>query len=250
MSQKDTLPTLYPLGVDAIVTRFSLMPDPGANTAAQVFSRLVENADLPGVAEIVPSLASVMVRFDPAKTCRADMLGHLKNLIDASDTDWGNMTPPPPLRRWTIPAAFGEEFGPQLDETAGCAGISTPEAISTLTQTPLRVLAIGFAPGQPYLGLLPKAWDIARQSALTPQVPAGALVVAIRQIVLFANPSATGWRWIGQTAFRPFRPELADTFALRVGDEVRLEAIAPSEFRALQQGDNAGAHVGHCETLS
>lgn len=250
MLSKHPHPTLHPLGTDAIIVRFSLMPDPAANAAAQVFARFSEGAGMVGVNEIVPSLASVLVRFDPAETNRIKVLSALNDLLFASGTDWANVAPPAPLRRWTIPAAFGDEFGPQMDEAATCVNMPTAKALSEFTNARLRVLAIGFAPGQPYLGLLPDAWNIPRQSALTPQVPAGALVVAVRQVVLFANPSATGWRWVGQTAFRPFRPELADAFALRIGDEVQFEAVATSQFRAILAGDNAGAHVGHCEVLS
>ncbi len=250
MSSNNTKPTLHPLGPDAIIVRFSLMPDPAANAAAQVFARLVEGANIAGVDEIVPSLASVLVRFDPVKTNRIEMTAALDDLLSARDTGWADLALPPPLRRWTIPAAFGDEFGPQMDEAAACVGLPSPKALTELTNARLRVLAIGFAPGQPYLGLLPDAWNIPRQSALTPQVPAGALVVAVRQVVLFANPSATGWRWVGQTAFRPFRPEQTDAFALRIGDEVQFEPVATSEFRAILASDNAGAHVGHCKVLT
>ena len=83
---------------------------------------------------------------------------------------------------------------------------------------------IGFAPGQPYLGELPEAWDIPRQTALTDRVPIGALTVAIRQLVLFSVSTPTGWRHIGQTAFRPFRPDAETPFVLRPGDEVIFEA--------------------------
>ena len=51
-----------------------------------------------------------------------------------------------------------------------------------------------------------------RTSTLTAEVPAGALVTAVRQLVLFANPSPTGWRQIGMSAFKPFAPETDTPF--------------------------------------
>ncbi|MCP5037856.1 MAG: allophanate hydrolase subunit 1 [Rhodobacteraceae bacterium] len=241
-------PQLLAFGPDAVIVRFSLTPDPGANAAAQVFSQLVEQSRHQGLIEVVPSLASVMVRFDLAQVKRGQVINELSQLLQG--TDWTQVDAPPPTRRWTIPAVFGGETGPQIDEAAACAGLSREQALTTLTQTPLQVLAIGFAPGQPFLGLLPDVWNFPRQSTLTPQVPAGALVVAVRQVVLFANPSATGWRWVGQTAFRPFQPEKVDPFPLRNGDEVRFEQISDTEYRALLAGENAGADVAHCEVLS
>ncbi|MGA1181499.1 MAG: carboxyltransferase domain-containing protein, partial [Marivivens sp.] len=96
-----------------------------------------------------------------------------------------------------------------------------------------RVLAIGFAPGQPYIGLLPDNWNLPRLSQLTPKVPAGALVVAVRQLVLFCNDSTTGWRQIGQTGFRPFWPHSSTPFRLEVGDAIRIEHVSQMDLAAL-----------------
>ena len=234
-------PQILPLGMDALVVRFSLTPDPGANAAAQVFARALEEALPPGVVEIVPSLASVMVRFDPQATTRAELSRVLGRAL--AGRDWHRVAPPPATRRWVIPATFGGRFGPQLAEAAHAAGITEAQARADLAAARLRVLAIGFAPGQPYLGLLPDAWDFPRLGALTPQVPAGALVVALRQVVLFANPSATGWRHVGQTAFRPFRPEAAEPFPLRVGDEVQFDPVPEAEFATFLQNGRDTARL-------
>ncbi len=224
-------PEILPLGPDALLVRFSLTSTPAANAAAQVLARLLEEAPPAGVAEIVPSLASVMVRFDPERTRRAALNQGLATLL--AGRDWHALRPPPARRRWRIPAAFGGAHGPQLAEAARLAGLNQSQALRDLAATRLRVLAIGFAPGQPYLGFLPPAWDFPRLDRLTPQVPAGALVVALRQVVAFNNPSTTGWRQVGRTAFRSFRPEAADPFPLRVGDEVVFEPVPEGEFAAL-----------------
>jgi len=107
------------------------------------------------------------------------------------------------------------------------------------------VLTIGFAASQPYLGTLSEEWDLPRQTALTPRVPQGALVQAIRQFVLFTAPAPTGWRHVGQTGLRLFRPESEDPFALRAGDELIFEPVERADFLRLREGDpnNGGAIV-------
>jgi allophanate hydrolase subunit 1 len=106
----------------------------------------------------------------------------------------------------------------------------------------VRVQTIGFAPGQPYLGELPDHWNIPRQQALTDSVPVGALVVAIRQLVLFSVSTPTGWRHIGQTAFRLFRPEAEEPFVLRPGDKVIFEAVERDAYDRLRAaGPDGGA---------
>ena len=119
-----------------------------------------------------------------------------------------------------MPVVFGGDSGPQLAEAAELAAQSEGDAIATLCASPVRVQTIGFAPGQPYLGQLPENWNIPRQTGLTPLVPQGALVVAIRQLIVFSVGTPTGWRHIGQTGLRLFQPDAADPFLLRPGDEV------------------------------
>ena len=114
------------------------------------------------------------------------------------------------------------------------------EARASIAAARVRVLTIGFAPGQPYMGELPKNWNIPRQTGLTAQVPRGALVVAIRQLIIFSGPTPTGWRHIGQTGFHCFRPEADEPFPLTIGDEVTFRRVSPDELDALAVEDPLG----------
>jgi KipI family sensor histidine kinase inhibitor len=134
-----------------------------------------------------------------------------------------------------VPTCYDAEVAPQLAEAAQMAGLGVDAAIDQLSSTRVRVQTIGFAPGQPYLGELPEAWDIPRQTSLTDRVPAGALTVAIRQLVLFAVPSPTGWRHVGQTALPLFRPDRDAPFLLSPGDEVLFTPVSLPQFRQIER---------------
>jgi KipI family sensor histidine kinase inhibitor len=207
---------IFPLGEDAILIRFGDDRSTDPMTALAQAGH-IRAAAISGVTEIASSLASVQVRFAPDVVNRAALTARLKTLLAKPRTT----TAAPQTRIWTIPACFD---GPQLPEVAALTNLTPDAAIAEVTGTALSVLAIGFAPGQPYLGLLPPPWGFERQTVLTPQVPAGALVVALRQVVLFANPSPTGWRWVGTCAFRPFVADRAEPVALRAGDRIRFVA--------------------------
>lgn len=238
-------PEILPLGPDGLLLRFATVADPQVSAAVQTLLRKSESAPLTGVTEVVPALASIFYRFDANAASRAEVTEHLRALV--AGEDWDAVARPAPARIWRIPVAFGGDHGPGLAEAATLAGIDAAEAVRQIEAAELSVLAIGFAPGQPYLGLLPEHWNLPRQEALTPKVGAGALVVAVRQLVLFANPSPTGWRQIGLTAFRPFRPEASEPVPLRTGDVVRFAAVGAGEMDALlAAGDPAGGAV--CET--
>ncbi|SIS49161.1 5-oxoprolinase subunit B family protein [Paracoccus saliphilus] len=226
-------PRVFWAGVDGVLLRFALTPESGAMTATQLLAADLEHRTPSGTVEIAPGLVSVLLRFDPARTQR-DVLAK-EMLARARQIMQGPLDIPDSARRWTIPVAFGDADGPQLSEVAQAVGCSPDAAIRQICETELRVLVIGFAPGQPYIGLLPEAWDLPRQSELTPTVPAGAVVVAVRQIVMFGAASATGWRQVGRSAFRSFRPERDTPMPLRAGDAIRFARVSVSEIEALEQ---------------
>ncbi len=236
--QSPSFPIVGPQGVDGLVVHFAAALSEPANRAALAFRAWLEAESWSGIEETSPALASVYIRFDPAAVSHQDLTERLRAALDGRD--WTGAELGGKRHLWRVPTVYGGAFGPQLAEAAALAGRSPDEAVADLSSARVRVLTIGFAPGQPYLGQLPPAWNIPRQSGLTPQVPEGALVAAVRQFVLFANPSPTGWRHVGQTAFRCFRPEAADPFPLRPGDEVIFDAVPSGEFERLRAADPEG----------
>jgi len=232
-------PEILPLGLDALVIRFALQFSEPANAAAQALAAGLEAAPLPGQAEVAPALASVLLRYDRGATTGAALAQALAPRLASLPA-----TASPPTRRWTVPACFGGAVGPQLTEAAALAGRSETALVAELCATELRVLALGFAPGQPYLGLLPAHWQMPRLPALTPRVEPGTITTAIRQIVLFAAPSPTGWRALGRCALRPFAPAAPEPFLLRPGDALRFAPADAAEIAALEAtGDPHGGSV-------
>ena len=231
-------PRLSNIGLSGMLVTFSDELTEPANRAALAFRARLEVESWDGVEETSTSLTSVYIAFDPTHINHAQMAKALKTELDSED--WFKSTLPKKRKLWRIPTVYGGKMGPQLAETAEIAGISPEKAIEQVSSQRLRVLTIGFAPGQPYLGQLPPQWDIPRQSGLTPKVPAGALVLAIRQLVLFTAQTPTGWRHIGQSAFRGFRPESETPFVLRPGDEVIFRAIDEETYANIRANNASG----------
>lgn len=225
-------PEIVPLGLSGLLVRFADRLDDAASRAVLAFRAAVEAAPPAGVEETAASLGSVFLRFDPALTDHAALSADVAELL--SGRDWRAAALPAGRRLWTIPAVFD---GPDLAEAAALAGLSPEAAVADLAAARVRVLAIGFAPGLPYMGPLAAHWDIPRQTALTPVSPAGAVVVAVRQVIIFPTATPTGWRQVGRTGFRAFLPGAAVPFPLSAGDEVRFRAVPAAEFDALVAAD-------------
>ena len=229
-------PRICTVGIDGLLVSFGDRLDEAANRAALAFRAALERDPPEGLEETATSLVSAYLRFDPLHADPATLRAELERRLAAED--WLSAPLPEGRRLWRIPTIFG---GPQLAEAAEAAGLGPEAAVAELSSTPVRVQTIGFAPGQPYLGELPPHWDIPRQTALTERVEVGALTVAIRQLVLFSVSTPTGWRQVGQTAFRAFRPDAAQPFLLRPGDEVLFEAA--SSLDALRADPEGGARM-------
>ncbi|MEX0278348.1 MAG: allophanate hydrolase subunit 1 [Ruegeria sp.] len=242
MTRTNHSPEIRTVGIDGLLVTFADRMTEDANRAALALRGEFEKLAWDGVEETSTSLASTYIRIDPTRSSLAEFVPRVQQLVTTQD--WYDASLPSGRVLWRVPTVFGTELAPQLDEAAKVAGLTPGEAIKRLSQTRVRVLTIGFAPGQPYLGPLGAEFNIPRQKDLTPKVPAGALVMAISQFVLFAGPAPTGWRHIGQTAFRCFRPELQNCFALNPGDEMLFHPITPDELdqiRANNSDGNGGA---------
>lgn len=219
---------VLPLGPDGMLVRFSDQLSEPANRAALAFRAVVDAMELPGVSETATSLTSVFLRFRPTELTRSNLEEIIRKQLGT--IDWHAASLPEGRNLWRVPVVFGGVHGPDLDECADLAGVSADVAINQICAEPLRVLALGFAPGQPYLGFLPSHWNISRKTDVTPEVPRGALVVAVRQVIPFANPAPTGWRQIGRTAFRCYDPKLEPAIPLNPGDEMEFHPISAARF--------------------
>jgi len=229
-------PSITYVGVDGLLVRFGETVTEQNNQAALAFHRYVDGLDLQGVLESAPSLIAVYFRIDITE-CLAGVSAGIQAALDTQD--WFAL-PSSKGRLWTIPCSFD---GPQLAEAAELAGVTQTQAVDQITAARTRVLTLGFAPGQPYLGNLEEHWNIPRMSGIAPNVPAQALVIAVRQLIIFANAAPTGWRHIGQTAFRCFDQDRADPFAFKAGDHVRFRAVARAEIDALASDTFGGARL-------
>ncbi|MCB1368701.1 MAG: allophanate hydrolase subunit 1 [Rhodobacteraceae bacterium] len=221
-------PVLKVSGDMGILIEFGAIYDPVINNAVTAFDAAL-NADLPlGVIETVPSFRSVLVRFDPGVLAFERLHGLLADL--AASRDWYRAPPAASRRVWNLPVVYGGEHGPDLAEVGDLMGLGADAVAEAHAGAVLRVAMLGFSPGLAYLGQLPEAWDFPRRTTIAPRVPAGAILVAVRQTVLPGTDIPTGWHWIGQTPFRSFDVNAAQPFRLTPGDEVRFHAIDAAGF--------------------
>ncbi|MFK7761834.1 MAG: allophanate hydrolase subunit 1 [Roseobacter sp.] len=241
-------PNLRTVGLSGVLISFADALSGPANRAALAFRAAIEQEDWPDLRETSMSLVSVYLVVDLVDANLDALTRRIEALL--ATTDWYAAALPQGRTLWHIPTVYGTDLAPQLEEAAALAGLDADEAIRQLSTSRVRVLTIGFAPGQPYMGELDAIWDIPRQQGLTKSVPSGALVCAIRQLIVFTTPAPTGWRHVGQTAFRTFRPDAVHPFALKPGDELVFPQVCRSELERHIAANETGDGGAEKETLS
>lgn len=220
-------PELRIAGEMGLLVTFGSVYDPVINRAVMAFDAAARAALPEGVIETVPTIASVLIRYDPLVLAPGRLRAECEALLAARD--WYDAPAPAGRRFWRIPAVYGGADGPDLAEAADLAGLREDQLPEAHAMARLAVLMLGFAPGCAYLGGLDARWDIPRRRAVTPAVPPGSVLVAIRQTVLPSTEIPTGWRRIATTPFRNLDTGAATPFRLAPGDEVAFEPVSAAE---------------------
>jgi KipI family sensor histidine kinase inhibitor len=159
------------------------------------------------VVDVVVSRDDVAVYFAEAPVVEPAQLAVLSNLPDDAE----------PPRELVLRATYD---GPDLDEVAQAAGLSTTEVIAIHSASIYVVETMGFAPGFGYLsGTDPRLAPPRRHTPRT-RVPAGSLAIAAGYTAVYPFDSPGGWNLIGRVAERMFGPAGA---LLQLGDRVRFE---------------------------
>lgn len=211
-------PWIMPLGDAGLLVRFGTSLSDAANARAVAFAQLLETRELPqGVLEIVPSLVSVLLRYDPRRLSFAVLAGEMRLLA--------GLELPSPAAATTHQIAVHFD-GPDLGEVCERLGLTADAFVAAHNARPLRVLATGFAPGFVYCGFHAEALRLDRRPGVRPLVPAGTVLFAAGQTAIAATPIPTGWHVIGSTGFRNFDPAADPPTRLAAGDLLQFEALS------------------------
>lgn len=191
-----------------------------------------------GFREAVLGFASVAVHFDPLVTDFAAVAAELRALAGAAGGG-----PPPRGREVEVPAAYGDEFGPDLRSVAARARLAEEDVVALHAGRPYRVYMLGFVAGFPYLAAVPARIAVPRRAEPRPRVPAGTVGIAGRQTGIYPREAPGGWQLLARTPLRLWNPARFPPAAILPGDRVRFRPISRELFASLAGVEPAWA--GH-----
>lgn len=212
---------ILPLGDSALIVRVGESLD----KVLRAWQKLAA-AELPGVIEVAPALASVAVFFESppdleaaAETVRM-ILGRRKSARLKT----------PRSRKVDVPVCYEAEFGPDLETVAEQAKLQPNEVIERHAAARYEVACLGFTPGFPYLIGLPERLATPRLTTPRTKVAAGSVAIGGKQAGIYPLASPGGWNIVGRTPLRLFDLARPSPPLLGPGDRVRFFSISKEEF--------------------
>jgi KipI family sensor histidine kinase inhibitor len=212
---------LEPLGDRAYLARFR------SESEATGWASAVRTRELPGVLDVVLAYQTAAVFADPDRVDLDALETELRTLApQAGTSERGKLV--------TLPVLYD---GDDLPEVAQRLGLSVNDVVAHHTSREFQVFAIGFQPGFPYAGYLPKELSgLPRRSAPRVRVPGGSVAIAGRQTGVYPRESPGGWHLLGCTPLIIVDLERGH-FPIRSGDRLRFVPIDAAEF-SRRQGES------------
>lgn len=228
-------PRLLPLGDAALTLEFGDTLDDALVARVAATASALRAAALPGVTEVVPTLRSLTVLFDPLTTDPDALAAALRALADAP------ADPPPAARHWRLPVCYDGALGEDLADVARRLDATTADVVRLHSGCTLRVAMLGFLPGFAFLTGLPAALHLPRRTQPRLRVPPGSVAVAGGMSAVYPWASPGGWHLLGRCALPLFNPAHTPPSLLAPGDTVRFEPMSRAEHEALAAAVATGA---------
>jgi KipI family sensor histidine kinase inhibitor len=247
-----------PLAEDALLIRFGERIDPGINARVHAAAAALRAARPPGITDIAPAYASLMLRFDPfawtglAGKPHECVAASVRAILDAAIGSGQDPARHPGDRRpegdgrfhapgtIEIPVCYGGESGPDLAAVAAYAQLPPGEVIARHAAADYTVAMLGFAPGFPYLLGLEPALHVPRRATPRTRVPSGSVAIGGAQTGIYPRELPGGWNLIGRTPLELFDARRNPPALLAPGDRVRFRPVDDHAFAALARGQSPG----------
>ena len=169
------------------------------------------------------------MHYDPLLTTRAELERSIALLLDRAPEPRRN------ARLWHIPFCAEGEFAPDLAEVARLTGLSPDEVVATHSSRQYHIYMLGFLPGFPYMGDLPKELALPRRADPRVRVPAGSISIATSLTAIYPYESPGGWHLIGLTPIRLFDVGRPRPALFAPGDTVIFKPIDGASFAAIRR---------------
>jgi KipI family sensor histidine kinase inhibitor len=248
-------PIYRPLGDCMLGVEFGDEANLELNFKVLELQRLVDEAQVPGIIETVPSLRELVLVFDRTQTTNArvqEAIGRIIGELGAVATLLS--------RRWVLPCWYDDPWSNELAERYGVEnnlaivahenGLTKEQVVERHTSGEFWVVCVGFTPGCYFSAPLDPAMHLAAPKWKTPRdyTPARCLALAGFSTGAYPVASPGGYQLLGRLAVNIYEPHPrnaafpADGVLLRAGDRIRYRNVGALEYDRIWSEVEAGRY--------
>lgn len=217
-------------GDRGLIAEFGGGISPEINRKVRMMALALERFHSKEVTEIIPTYRSLLIVYDPSITNPNSLQSILLDL----ENRLADINIPPP-NTIEIPVCYGGELGPDIEYVAKEHDLSIEDVIRIHSEPDYLIYMIGFTPGFPFLGGLPKILHTPRLVTPRTYVPEGSVGIANAQTGIYPVASPGGWQLIGRTPLRLFSPENTNPFLYQTGDYIRFKPISIDRYNSIRK---------------
>lgn len=226
-----------PAGDTSIVMEFGNSISPEINSKIRNMVNAIDESNLVGIIEIIPTYRSILIIYDPLLIIYPDLINELKKMEASMGQGHSDSA-----RIVELPTVYGGEYGPDIEFVASHNNLTVEEVIEIHTSTDYLLYMLGFTPGFGYLGGMSEKIETPRLETPRTKIPAGSTGVAGKQTGIYPIDSPGGWQLIGRTPVKLYQPLADPPVLLRAGDYVRFVAVNEKEYLEIQDSINKGEY--------
>jgi len=218
------------VGDSSILIEFGKEISPQINSKIAAVVKLMRAQQVKGIIDMIPSFCALLINYDSRvisyNTLKTRIEGVLK--LDAE-------VEAAVARVFEIPVCYGGKYGPDLDNIAKHAEITTKEVIEIHSSSDYLIYMLGFLPGFPYLGGLDERIHIPRLPSPRITIPAGSVGIGGAQTGIYPLDSPGGWQLLGQTPVKTYDAESEVPILFEAGDYIRFVPVSEKEYLEIEK---------------
>lgn len=226
------------LGDRAVVVTFGEKIDLDIYENVQNLRGLLQKNPFHGMIECVPSFTSLTVYYDVYKLWKKNerkvvpydfVCEYMKQLFSHNQNKIQKQ-----YDCISVPVCYGGEYGPDLEEVAAYHSLCIEDVIRLHSEATYFVYMLGFTPGFPYLGGMPKELETPRKQTPRLQITAGSVGIGGSQTGIYPLETPGGWNIIGRTPIALFQPNEEKPTYVQSGMYLRFIPITEEEYLVME----------------
>lgn len=212
--------TIAAMGESALLVSFGDRMSLPLNDLVQRLRHRLLHINPPGVVDVVPAYASLLVTFDHERMVESELRDLLADTIAHVERESSGL--PAGGKHHIIPVQYGGEACPDLLDVAELHGLTPQEVVRLHTSRVYKVAFLGFLPGFAYMGRLSPMIATPRLATPRTRVSGGSVGIAGAQTGIYPFASPGGWRIIGRTSLPIWNPAEEPPARFAPGDTVQF----------------------------